>query len=240
MANQRFSWDDSVLYSDDDFLIINKPPFMSSLSDRVDETNLLELGRSKAGEELRLAHRLDKNTSGALVFCKNDESYRHLSMLFEGRKVEKVYHALSDGVHEFQNRKVDLAIYDTKKGIMKIDPRRGKASLTHLQTLKAYSRHSLIECRPRTGRTHQIRVHLSALGAPITGDDRYGGRPFYLSEIKRNFNLKKYTEEEPLIKRMALHALSIGFEGPNGKKVKAEAPYPKDFQVMIKQLDKNS
>lgn len=240
MSYHKFKWSEAILYEDDHYLIINKPPFISSLSDRQDETNMLMLGRKHTNPDLKLAHRLDKETSGALVFCKDPESYRHLSIQFEKRKVEKVYHAVLDGVHDFKDQKVDLAIHDPKKGVMRVDLKKGKPSVTYFTTLKAYSKHTLMECRPQTGRTHQIRVHLSALNAPISGDEKYHGKLFYLSDIKKRFNLKKNSEEEPLVKRMALHAYQIAFTDFNGNKVEAIAPYPKDFEVMIRQLDKNS
>jgi 23S rRNA pseudouridine955/2504/2580 synthase len=87
---------------------------------------------------------------------------------------------------------------------------------------------------------HQIRVHLALLKASITGDEMYGGRFFYLSSVKRGFNLKKSTEEEPLMKRMALHAYSLEFTILDGQRVKVEAPYPKDFRVLLKQLTENA
>lgn len=97
-----------------------------------------------------------------------------------------------------------------------------------------------MECKPVTGRMHQIRIHLSTLEAPITGDEMYGGKPLYLSTLKRKFNLKKETEEQPLIKRMALHAFSLEFSDLSGNVQHVEAPYPKDIQAMIRQLDLNS
>jgi 23S rRNA pseudouridine955/2504/2580 synthase len=85
---------------------------------------------------------------------------------------------------------------------------------------------------------HQIRIHLSCLKAPIVCDETYGGKMIFLSDLKRKFNLKKDTEELPLIKRVALHAFSIGFHLLNGDKKRIEAPYPKDFAVLVKQLQK--
>jgi 23S rRNA pseudouridine955/2504/2580 synthase len=87
---------------------------------------------------------------------------------------------------------------------------------------------------------HQIRVHLAFLKAPITGDEQYGGKPFFLSSVKRDFNLKKTTEEQPLIKRMALHAFALEFTALSGEKVRVEAPYPKDIQALVRQLELNS
>jgi len=86
---------------------------------------------------------------------------------------------------------------------------------------------------------HQIRIHLTLLGAPITGDDMYGGKPFYLSQVKKGFNLKKDTVEEPFMKRMALHAFSVEFDNMNGEKIKIEAPYQKDMQALVRQLELN-
>jgi 23S rRNA pseudouridine955/2504/2580 synthase len=86
---------------------------------------------------------------------------------------------------------------------------------------------------------HQIRIHLAFLKAPITGDEVYGGKLFYVSSIKRKFNLKKMSEEQPLMKRMALHAFSLEFALLDGEKKLAEAPYPKDFQALIRQLSEN-
>jgi 23S rRNA pseudouridine955/2504/2580 synthase len=86
---------------------------------------------------------------------------------------------------------------------------------------------------------HQIRIHLSTLNASITGDEQYGGKPFFLSTLKRGFNLKKETEELPIIKRMALHAFSLTFKNLAGEEKTVEAPYPKDMRVLIKQLGEN-
>jgi 23S rRNA pseudouridine955/2504/2580 synthase len=87
---------------------------------------------------------------------------------------------------------------------------------------------------------HQIRIHLSSIKAPIAGDLVYGGKPFFLSDIKRNYRLGKFQEEKPLISRLALHARMIILPLKNNRKIQIEAPYPKDFQILLKQLDKNS
>jgi 23S rRNA pseudouridine955/2504/2580 synthase len=86
---------------------------------------------------------------------------------------------------------------------------------------------------------HQIRIHLTLLGAPIVGDNIYGGKPFYLSQIKKGFNLKKDTTEEPFMKRMALHAFSLEFKDLQGETIKVEAPYQKDMHALIRQLELN-
>ncbi len=235
---KKHSVTDLILWEDNDFIAVNKPPFVSTLEDRTDPVNLLALVRSYC-ETAQACHRLDKDTSGLLVFAKNPEAYRHMSMQFEHRKVEKIYHAIVDGVHDFKQHLVDAPILAAPDGIVKISKRDGKPAQTYFTTLVAYRQCSLIECRPITGRMHQIRIHLSLLNATITGDEQYGGKPLYLSAIKKGFNLKKNTEEEPLMKRMALHAKSLIFKSMKDEKLTLEAPYPKDFQALIRQLEAN-
>lgn len=235
MAKLNFT--DLILWEGDDFIVINKPPLISSLADRNDEVTILSMAKSYDANA-QLCHRLDKETSGALVIAKNPEAYRHLSMQFENRTVKKNYLAVVDGIHDFDHLKYDRPIYKLANGSVKID-RRGKEAVTIFNTVQAYKQHTLVECQPLTGRMHQIRIHLANNGASITGDLNYGGRPLYLSSIKRKFNLKKGSEEQPLIKRLALHAKSISFEAANGDKLSFEAPLPKDFKVLLKQLEKN-
>jgi len=133
---------------------------------------------------------------------------------------------------------VEKSILKLSDGTVKID-HTGKSAQTYFTTLKHFKNHSLIQCTPVTGRMHQIRVHLAWAKAPITGDEAYGGKAFYLSSVKRGFNLKKNEEEEPFMKRMALHAYSLSFLGLNGEKVDVTAPYPKDFGALLKQLSQN-
>ncbi len=231
----KLNFKDLILFEDKDFIVINKPPFISTLEDRVDSVNILTLAR-EVEPDPQVCHRLDKDTSGALAIARNPEAYRHLSMQFENREVSKTYHAVSDGVHHFENKLMDAGIAKLSDGTVKIS-REGKSAQTHFTTLKNYKAHTLIKCNPVTGRMHQIRIHLTLLKAPITGDETYGGFPFFVSSVKRAFHLKKMTDEQPLMKRMALHAFSLEFALINGNKITIEAPYPKDFKALIKQLD---
>lgn len=211
---------------------------MASLDDRVNDYNILSLAK-EYNEKIQVCHRLDKNTSGILVLSKSEDAYRNIAIQFEKREVEKLYHAVTDGVHEIEPVLIEAPIGNLIRGKVKIDFAAGKASATKVRTAEIYKFHTLFECKPVTGRTHQIRVHLSHIGAPISCDESYGGRPIFLSQIKRKFNLKKGTVEQPLIKRFALHARSITFKDLAGKVVEYTAPYPKDFEVLIKQLEKN-
>lgn len=238
MKNSRIKFEDLILFEDEDFVLVNKPPFLSTLEDRNEKINLLRLARNYASDA-QVCHRLDKDTSGVLAIAKNPEAYRHLSMQFENRQVTKLYHALVDGVHKFDDTKVDLPILKQPDGMAKINKREGKSATTYFTSIKVFQHHTLVACKPITGRMHQIRLHISYLGAPITGDELYGGKPFFLSQVKRKFNLKKETEEEPLVKRMALHAASLEFKDLSDAIQIVEAPYPKDMQVLLKQLEKN-
>jgi len=238
LKQTRLNIKDIILWEDEDYFALNKPPFISTLQDRVDETNLLDLAKNYV-EEAQVCHRLDKDTSGAIVFAKNPEAYRKLNMQFENRRVQKVYHAVVDGIHNFKEELVDAPILKQDDGISKIS-KTGKPAQTWFNSLQSYRFHTLVECRPITGRQHQIRIHLTLLKTSITGDELYGGKPFYLSSVKRGFNLKRDTEEEPFMKRMALHARALEFTNLKHESIQLEAPYPKDFQALIRQLELNS
>ncbi|MFZ6001940.1 MAG: RluA family pseudouridine synthase [Bacteroidota bacterium] len=237
MKHARFNFAETVLFENADYVVLNKPPHISTLEDRNDPINILAEARVVI-PDAQVCHRLDKDTSGVLAIARHPEAYRHLSMQFEHRQVTKIYHAVADGLHSFQNEEVDRAILKQNDGTVKI-AREGKEAQTFFTTLKTFKAHTLVECRPVTGRMHQIRIHLATLGASITGDLMYGGKYAYLSALKRGFKLKDATEEEPLMKRMALHAFSLQFEGLDGKKIEVQAPYPKDFRALINQLQNN-
>ncbi|WP_053405885.1 RluA family pseudouridine synthase [Persicobacter sp. CCB-QB2] len=235
---KKVKFEDLIIFENEDYIAINKPPHVATLEDRASYTNILAMAREYC-ETAQNCHRLDKETSGVLMIAKTPDAYRHLSVQFEKRKVKKIYHAIVDGIHEFDQKENTLPIYPGTKGIVKIDFEKGKPSHTTFNTLEAYKGHTLVEAIPHTGRMHQIRIHLSTLKAPISCDETYGGSPLLLSQLKRKFNLKKGTEEQPLLKRFALHAFAIEFKDPKGKQMKISAPYPKDFAVAVKQLEKN-
>lgn len=233
----KLRFEDLIIFQNDNYIAVNKPPFLSTLEDRQEKINLLGMARMY-DEHSQVCHRLDKDTSGVLVIARNPEAYRHLSIQLEKREVTKIYHAVVDGIHSYKDHLVDAAIQKQDDGIVKLD-RRGKAAQTYFTSLTPYRLHTLMECRPVTGRMHQIRIHLTLLGAPIVGDNIYGGKPFYLSQIKKGFNLKKDTTEEPFMKRMALHAFSLEFKDLQGETIKVEAPYQKDMHALIRQLELN-
>lgn len=231
---------DIILFENNDYILVNKPTHVSTLDERTgDRGSILRMAKTYHADA-QAAHRLDKETSGVMALAKNPEAYRHLSMQFEHRKVEKVYHAVVNGTEVLENVNVYLPILPLKDGSVRIDTQNGKEAETYFDTLAIYRKHSLVQCRPVTGRMHQIRIHLSCLKMPIVNDPQYGGALVYLSEIKRKFNLKQDTEELPLIQRVALHARSLTFRLLDGEAVTIEAPYPKDMQALLRQLEKNS
>ncbi len=227
-----------ILNETEDFFFINKPQGLSSLDERQgNNESLLSLAK-KIDPKLQLCHRLDKVTSGVMLIAKNNDAYKHAVECFSKRKVNKIYHAFVEGVHQFENKRIDAPLSTTKKGTAKIDiGSKGKEATTFVNTLHAFRNYTLVECKPITGRLHQIRIHMAYAHAPLISDSTYGGKPFLLSNIKRKFNLKKWTEEEPLIKRAALHACSLSLPARNSKEIiSADAPYPKDLSALERQL----
>lgn len=237
---KKLNFQDLLIFENEDFFLVNKPPFVSTLSERHDDKaeNMLRLAKSYCSDA-QAGHRLDKETSGVLIFAKHPEAYRHIAMQFEHRQVTKIYHAVVAGVHDFQGILVNLPILPLKIGVVKIDRAEGKEAETLFNSLEIYKAHTLVECIPFTGRMHQIRIHLQCLKAPIVMDALYGGPAIYLSEFKRKFKLAKDTEEQPLISRVALHARALNFALMNGERLTVEAPYPKDMEAVIRQLEKN-
>jgi RluA family pseudouridine synthase len=229
---------DLILFEDDDVIVVNKPPFISSLDEREGgEINMLRLAKQYA-DDAQICHRLDKETSGALIIAKNPEAYRTVSMQFERRKVKKVYHAVIDGTHVFDELLIDLPILNVGKGNVTISRQEGKRAETWFQSLKYFKHYTLVECRPVTGRMHQIRIHLATQRASIAGDEMYKGQPVFLSKIKRKYILGKDQEELPIMKRFALHAYEVSFKLPSGEDITVHALYPKDFETLLKLLEK--
>ncbi|HEY0899524.1 MAG TPA: pseudouridine synthase [Sphingobacteriaceae bacterium] len=228
---------DIILFENDDLIVVNKPPFLTSLDEREGgEINLLRLAKQYSADA-QICHRLDKETSGALIIAKNPEAYRHVSMQFERRKVNKVYHAVIDGTHVFEDLKVDLPILNLGNKNVTISRSEGKLAETWFKSLQYFKHYTLVECRPVTGRMHQIRIHLASQKASIAGDSMYGGKPVFLSNIKRGYRLGKDQEEQPIMKRFALHAKEITFKINEEETVTISAPYPKDFATLLKQLE---
>lgn len=233
------SFKDLILFENDDYIVVNKPPFVASLDERggSGEVNILRLAKQYSSDA-QVCHRLDKETSGAIVIAKHPDAYRHVSMQFERRKVNKVYHAVVDGQFVFNDLFVDLPILNDGNKNVTIDRQEGKRAETYFNSIKYYKHYTLVECKPVTGRMHQIRIHLATQRASICGDIMYRGKPVYLSNLKKGYRIAKDDEEQPIMKRFALHAKHLVFKGMDDRDIVIEAPYPKDFATLIKLLDK--
>ncbi len=230
---------DLIIFEDEHIIVVNKPPFISSLDEREGgEINILRLAK-QYHEDAQICHRLDKETSGAMIIAKDPETYRFVSMQFEHRDVKKVYHAIVDGTHIFNELLIDLPILNAGKGNVMISRAEGKKAETYFQSIKYFKHYTLIEARPVTGRMHQIRIHLATQRASISGDDMYGGKPVFLSQIKRGYRPSKNEEEQPIMKRFALHSREVTFEISENETRTFTADYPKDFGVLLKLLEKN-
>jgi 23S rRNA pseudouridine955/2504/2580 synthase/23S rRNA pseudouridine1911/1915/1917 synthase len=230
-----------ILEEDEHFVAVNKPSGLLSVPAREgDEISLKNILADKYGQ-IWTVHRLDKDTSGVIVFAKNEQTHKYLSGLFEGRDVEKYYTGIVHGVPPAENGSIDapIAEHPVKKGMM-VTNKKGKPALTDYEVVETFGTFSLMRFRIYTGRTHQIRVHMKHIGHPIVCDTVYGnGEPVLLSSIKKKFNLSKNEEEErPLFNRLALHAEKLIFRDQQKNLHTVEAPVPKDIRAFLQQLRK--
>ena len=231
-------FEDIILFENEHVIIVNKPPFLSSLDERTGgNINLLRLAKQYS-PDAQICHRLDRETSGVLIIAKTPEAYRSVSMQFEHRQVKKIYHAIVCGTHIFKNLEVDLPILNLGNKNVAINKQQGKDAKTIFNSIQYFKHYTLVECMPITGRMHQIRIHLASQRACIAGDDMYGGQPIFLSEIKRGYRLGKDQDELPIMKRFALHARQITFRIDEHTEMTFEAPYPKDFEIALKLIQK--
>jgi 23S rRNA pseudouridine1911/1915/1917 synthase len=260
-----------VLYEDDDVLVVDKPAGLAVEPERWAREEacvsgaLLELARSRSekregerrglDQRLRLVHRLDKGTSGALLAAKHLTAERALRQAFEERRISKVYLALVEGEHPLADgeaEEIDLPLgEDSRKGGRQcVSPRRGKPAQTRVMVERRFHGYTLLRCEPRTGRTHQIRVHLAAAGFPLAVDPLYGRWDnLPLSRIKAKYRPKRGRPERPLIDRLTLHAAEIEIpeispvvseeEGAAKTRVRVRAPLPGDMVRALSQLEKN-
>ncbi|WP_295127926.1 RluA family pseudouridine synthase [uncultured Chitinophaga sp.] len=235
--------EDIILFENDDFVALNKPSGLLTIPDRHDnELASLQGLLKKKYEQIFTVHRLDRETSGLILFAKHEASHKFLSQLFESRGVQKFYLGIINGELPTTQGSVDQPIMDhpVQKGKM-VTNAKGRPALSDYEVLENFSLFSLVKVQIHTGRTHQIRVHMKYLGHPIAVDELYGtATPIKLSAIKKKFKLGKYTEEEkPLLSRLALHAFQLRFTDMHGMEQVMEAPLPKDMQAVLQQLRKH-
>jgi 23S rRNA pseudouridine955/2504/2580 synthase/23S rRNA pseudouridine1911/1915/1917 synthase len=235
-----------ILYLDDHVAAVNKPPGVPVVPLRSGEGASLHelLGAHLCGERLYVVHRIDREASGVVVFAREKETHRALSLMFEHRQVKKTYLAVVRGRPDPAAGTIELPLEcDPRDPTRMVVARRGgKPSRTDYRTLDVFHGYSLVELKAVTGRMHQLRVHLAAIGNPLAVDPVYGGsESLYLSEFKRDYRPKKNREERPLISRLSLHARDIRFNHPvSGVELFVEAPLPHDFELLLKQLSKHA
>ena len=241
LAGKSMKLTEITIAETEDWIALNKPSGLLSIPDREGkDISLKKLLIEKYGNILTV-HRLDRETSGLIIFAKTEEAHKHLSQQFEQRQTEKIYLGFVVGSLADKNGTIDapIAEHPVKKGLMTVY-RKGKESLTDYEVLEDFKIFSWVQFQIHTGRTHQIRIHAKHIGHPIVCDDLYGdGKPVLLSSLKHKFKLSKNElEERPILNRLALHALSLQFENTNGETVKPEAPLPKDLKALLQQLRK--
>ncbi len=232
----------AVLFEDEHVLVLNKEAGTLTIPDRYDQelANLKSMLKARYGD-IFVVHRLDRDTSGAILFAKTAEAHKTLNRQFQQRTVGKIYHAILAGVVQQDEIPIDIPLmpHPKIKGLMAPSV-RGKESLTIVRPLQRFRMATLAECDMRSGRQHQIRVHCAAIGHPLLVDAEYGrSEGFMLSSIKRRYNLAKNTEERPLIARNTLHSYRLEFTHPfTGETLRFEAAYPKDFRATLQVLAK--
>ena len=221
-----------ILYEDNDIIVVNKPKGMvvHPANGNPDGTlvnaimSICKDSLSGIGGEIRpgIVHRLDKNTSGAIIIAKNDKAHINLSEQLKNHEIKKTYIALVRGIVKENNATINIPIGRSKKDRKKMDvDKNGKEAITHFKVLKRYKDCTLLEINIETGRTHQIRVHLSHIGYPIIGDEVY-------SNGKNKWN----------IEGQCLHAKLLDFKHPiTGKEMHIEAELPEYFQKILEDLD---
>ena len=209
-----------IIYQDEHILVTDKPAGLPVLPDgwQKDAPYLLKILEADYGK-LWVVHRLDKTTSGVMAFARDPETHRILNLQFENHEPEKIYHALIEGNPKWSEKtaKHPLRANVGHKHRTAVDDKNGKPSETQFKVMKRYQASALIEAKPRTGRTHQIRVHAYALGYPLLGDTLYGA------------------EDTDIIARPALHAHSLTLY-LNGEQRTFKAPYPDDFRMALERL----
>ncbi|MDR1248045.1 MAG: RluA family pseudouridine synthase [Treponema sp.] len=239
---QRFA----VIYEDEHIIGVNKASGIAVGADRWDQQaeRLDTLLGSFYNSPVYTVHRLDRDTSGIIVFARDGDSHRLLSRAFEERRVEKTYYAVIHGRPCWTETDCDLSLAPDgdKQHRTIIDKFHGKKSLTHFRLLAGAGSYAVVEARPSTGRAHQIRVHLASLGHPVVCDPLYGARsspkPVCLSAFKRGWRGDPL-EEKPLLDRLGLHAARLTLPYPGAEdRLDLEAPLPRDMAALIRQLEK--
>ncbi len=231
-----------IIFENAEFIAVNKAAGMLTIPDRHNET-LISLNKllEQQYQKIYIVHRLDKETSGIILFAKDEATHKYLSRLFEQRNIEKFYMGIIQGSLPHKKGVVNepIAEHPVHKWLMTIN-KKGKPSVTEYEVIEDFSLYSLLKFQIQTGRTHQIRVHMKHLGHPIACDEIYGnGQPVLLSSFKKKYKLSRHDEEErPILSRMALHSYQLIFMDAVNKRHNLVAELPKDMRALLQQLRK--
>lgn len=247
-------WKIPVLFEDDVLLAVDKPALVltSPDRDRTERPNLMAMlhrdikraapwSITRGVTYLATTHRLDFETSGVLLLAKTKSTLVNIANQFGIEHQHKTFWALVEGTPSQDEFTMDakLSPHPLRVGQMQLDVKHGKRATTHVRVLERFQRHTWIECRPTTDRTHQIRFHLQHAAVPLAGDSLYGGHQLLLSKLKRDFRLKHGQVEHPLISRVALHLSELTVAHPvSGQTITISAPIPHDLAVALKFLRK--
>ena len=237
-----------IVHEDEDLLVVNKPPglVVHPAAGHREGTlaNALVYHRPQlqgvgAAERPGIVHRLDKDTSGLLLVAKAPAIHAALAAQFEGRQVEKRYLALVHGVPRRETGTIDAAVgrHESDRKRMGVRTRKGREALTSYRTVERLGDFALVELTPKTGRTHQLRVHLAHLGHPVLGDPVYGGRRERARRREAAGVRRQAEGESPGVARQMLHAWRLAFRHPRtGERIEVEAPLPPDFAAALAAL----
>jgi RluA family pseudouridine synthase len=185
------------------------------------------------------AHRLEADTSGVFLLAKSKAVLIQLANLISSQKTVRQFIALVHGSPAEEKFQVNakLAAQPDAAGVFRVDSRNGKRTETRFSVVERFSSHTLLRCEPLTDRPHQLRAHLCNSGLRIVGDELYGGKPLWLSRLKRDYRLKPGREERALLARVTLHAEQLSLPHPiTGEPMTVTAPLPKDLRVALKYL----
>ena len=245
-----------ILFNDDDYVAVNKPSRLATIPGRAETDSVLEMiGRQlklpsggAVDPRIRVVHRLDKETSGVLLFAKNAAAQRHVSQQFQDNTTEKQYLAIVAGRPTENSGRIeeDIAPHPGSKVKMAIVRHGGRPAITEWVIEARYRDSTLLRVFPKTGKTHQIRVHLKHIGHPLLLDPLYnppgpGQTPaLFLSQFKRDYKPNRGQRERPLIDRLPLHAQRLKFVHINGIQMDLEAPLHKDLRAAINMLGRHS
>lgn len=236
----QYKPEDLVIYEDQHILVVNKPAGLLALPDgyQPELPHLKGLLQPVYGR-LWIVHRLDKEASGVLLLARTAEAHRLLNIQFEHRQVIKTYHTLITGEPEWDEQQVrlPLRVNGDRSHRTVVDESRGKPSVTQLKVLERFGGYSLVQAIPQTGRTHQIRAHLSCLGHPIICDRLYGGGEAVDFSDKSLLTNKHVSPNTQSLSRLGLHALEISLHHPHSHDLQTyHAEYPPDFSSTLQVL----